>query len=148
MRRLTNHPKKQVRTAMEMLCGDLLGCGISRSTYALKYTNDKVIKLEVEGSDIFQNVVEYRTWNFIDYDPKIRDFFAPCYEISPCGSVLIQARTTPLPDDITEIDIPHFVGDFKRENLGMLDGRVVFHDYGLLNPASYKKLRMLKVKPY
>lgn len=138
----------QILAATSILCGEQLGVsGISRTTFALRYSDDAVIKIENPASGVFQNVIEWRAWQYIQHDERLAQFFAPCLEISQCGTVLIMARTAPLPDDLDEIELPEIIGDYKKMNLGMYKGNPVMHDYGLLNPIHlHRKIRINKVK--
>lgn len=114
------------RDAFHLLCGDRLGYGMSRSVFACTLHRNCVVKVE-EGAGQFQNVVEWETWRRVEGTPFAK-WFAPCMWISPNGSVLIMARTTPAPEYPERM--PAFLSDFKRTNYGMHEGRLVCHDYG------------------
>ena len=130
---------EQISAALSMLCGKQIGLpGLSRTVYAMRYNDDYVVKFERADSDAFQNVIEFRAWNFIMHNDKLSKFFAPCMDISRCGRVLIQARTQPLPDDIELVDMPSIITDYKKMNWGMFMGQPVLHDYGLLNPVGHR----------
>ncbi len=66
------------------------------------------------------------------HDKDIRRWLAPCVQISPCGSILIQKRTTPAPSSRYPAKMPKFLTDMKRSNYGLYKGRLVCHDYGLI----------------
>lgn len=122
---MSNNPAMH-REAFQLLCGDLVGHGMSRKTFSSRVVPDCVIKVEEEGG-MFQNVVEWETWNRVR-DTPIEKWFAPCRWISPSGSVLIMDRTVPAanyPDKM-----PAFLNDFKRTNFGLFNNRLVCHDYG------------------
>lgn len=114
------------RDAFNLLCDDRIGYGMSRSVFTSRLLPDSVVKVE-ERAGRFQNVVEWETWLRVQ-ETEVEKWFAPCRWISPNGSVLVMARTTPAleyPDKM-----PVFLCDFKRTNYGMYDGRLVCHDYG------------------
>lgn len=131
------------REAFNMLCADRLGFGMSRVTWSSNVLPDCVIKVE-ENSHQFQNIMEWEIWQRVIGTP-FEKWFAPCKWISPNGSVLIMARTTP-PAEYPE-EMPYFLSDFKRENYGMYQGRLVCHDYGttlMLEYGMTKRMRKIK----
>ncbi len=116
-----------------LMCGKWLGGGVSRGVYVLSIDQSLVIKIETT-SHSFQNVSEWEIWNYLEgYDTDTMNWFAPCHYISPCGTILIQARTTPLDKSQAPKKVPAFFTDTKYQNFGMYDGRVVAHDYGYHN---------------
>lgn len=141
-------PQDQLHAALSVLCGERLGYGISRTTFAMRYCDDKVLKIENADSGVFQNVIEWRAWEYIQHDTEMLKYFIPCVEISRCGTVLVQMKAEALPDDMHEVELPDFVGDYKRENLGMFEGRVVVLDYGLWNPVARGKVKIKKRMTY
>lgn len=118
------------RDIAHMLLGARLGRGIGRKVYVCRLDPRFVVKVEDRG-EAFQNIVEWETWQAVREDREAR-WFAPCVSISPAGSVLIQRRTEPASHSEYPKRMPVFLGDYKRENFGMLDGKLVCHDYGLL----------------
>jgi len=132
--------------AFNMMCGRLLGEGISRKVFVFKPSpTTMVVKVEDDESTYFQNVTEYEIWTAIN-DRPIAKWFAPCYNISPNGRVMLMGRTEPLPADRRPERLPAFFSDYKQENFGLYEGRVVCHDYGVNNiircglTASLKKV--------
>jgi hypothetical protein len=134
---MSNNPAMH-REAFDLMCGDRLGYGMSRTVYACKLLPDCVVKVE-EDSGRFQNVVEWETWQRVRDTPASR-WFAACRWISPNGSVLVMERTRPpAPSEFLD-RMPAFLCDFKRTNYGMAkaEGRhgkpetewLVCHDYG------------------
>lgn len=127
------------------IAGERLGYGMSRTAYEAKILPNAVIKTE-ENSGKFQNIIEWETWNEVKGSP-FEKWFAPCLHISACGSVLIMARTArPNPDQYPEL-MPAFLTDFKRTNYGMLDGRLVCHDYGtnmLMRTGMTKRMKKVE----
>src|SRR5690606_7513149 len=117
------------KEAFKLLCGERLGSGISRVTFAGNMHPDCVVKVE-EGAGSFQNVIEWETWHRV-IGTEFEKWFAPCRWISPCGAILVMERTQPGPDDSYPEKMPVFLTDFKRQNYGFLKGNLVCHDYGL-----------------
>jgi hypothetical protein len=121
---------------LSMLCGKVLGQGVSRVVYEHKHDPALVIKVEL-ASGSFQNAIEWETWRALK-STRYSRWLAPCHHISPCGQVLIMSRTRPLGADPKRM--PTWLADFKRTNYGMLYGRPVCHDYGtnlLLNHGAF-----------
>lgn len=116
------------KEAFWLLCDKLLGEGMSRKVYSSKMLPGCVVKCE-EGSGQFQNIIEWETWQRVR-GTDIEKWFAPCERISPCGSVLLMAKTE-RPTARNFLDkMPAFLSDFKRTNYGLYKGRLVCHDYG------------------
>lgn len=116
-----------------LFAGDVIGTGLYRTVYECPVCPDLVIKVEIESRS-FQNVLEWETWEYnSEYKPVAR-WLAPCVAISPCGSVLLMKRTTPVPADKFPRTLPAFITDTKRSNFGLYEGRVVCHDYGVCLP--------------
>lgn len=114
------------KEAFWLLAEKELGRGMSRVVYESPLLPHAVIKTE-DRRKHFQNVIEWETWERVK-DTEFAKWFAPCLQISMCGGVLIQAKTTAphrFPDKM-----PAFLCDFKRTNYGMHKGRIVCHDYG------------------
>lgn len=108
------------------ITGRLIGWGIGRRVYECTINPDVVLKVE-DGGGSFQNVREYETWHAVNFGPYAK-WFAPVEHISPCGMVLVMAKTQ-RPLKFPE-RMPVFLTDFNRENYGLYKGRVVCHDYG------------------
>lgn len=124
--------------AFNLLCGDKLGAGMSRTVFACTLLPDCVVKVET-NSHSFQNVMEWQTAQMVGGTAASR-WFAKCLWISPNGKVLIQERTRP-PGPSEFVDrVPVWFTDLKRTNWGMAkaqkkDGSpgkewLVCHDYG------------------
>lgn len=116
------------KEVFRLLCEDEIGSGMSRRVWTSPFLPGRVVKTE-EGSRRFQNVFEWETWNQVK-DTKWARWFAPCVTISPCGGVLVMERTSRPTEKQFVARMPVFLTDFKRENYGMLKGRLVCHDYG------------------
>ena len=113
-----------------VMTGEWLGGGVGRGVYVLGTDPSMVVKIETAGHS-FQNIAEWDVWTEIERgDNKARKWFAPCYYISPCGIVLIQARTRPADKSRLPKKMPAYFTDLHHRNFGMLDGRLVAHDYG------------------
>lgn len=124
--------------------GKKLGSGIARSVYTHRLDPKIVIKIE-DQSDSFQNVIEARMWEEVQYYKPMAKWLAPVVSISPCGKILIQYRAQPLAvKDLPEM-VPAFLQDIKRDNWGVFNGKPVCFDYGSINLTFGKKLKMKKV---
>lgn len=131
----------------DTIVGEQLGVGISRTVHATKswMGNDKVIKFEY-GIQKFQNTREWLVWKAWEDNEDVSPWLAPCYEVSPCGCTLIQARTWKMrPDDVPE-KIPAWATDLKAENWGMFEGRPVIHDYGHVVTSLSRVGKLVKPK--
>lgn len=116
------------RDFFRLFCGVKIGEGMSRAVHACSVRPDLVVKIET-AAGTFQNAVEWETWTQLKDTPSAR-WLAPCEHISDCGTVLLQRRTDPMKAGQEPGKMPVFLSDFKRDNYGVLDGRIVCHDYG------------------
>jgi hypothetical protein len=121
-----------------MLIGSLLGEGCYRKVYRNRMDRNTVVKVEDVGGH-FSNINEWNIWNKYQHTGFAR-WLAPCKFISPCGSVMIQARTSPVPKQSMPKKVPECLQDLKIENWGMYKGKVVCHDYGNFDFISGTKL--------
>lgn len=115
---------------LAMLTGEFINSGIARTVYHCRLRPDLVVKIETPGQS-FQNVMEWETWRAWEHNKNVKRWLAPCVDISPCGTVLLQMKTTPIPPERFPAKMPAFLTDMKRANYGLLKGRVVCHDYGM-----------------
>ena len=106
-----------------------LGSGMSRVVYVLPFDETKVIKVE-NSAGMFQNVKEWEFWLTQKWNTKVSKWLAPCRHISDCGTFLIMDRTEALPKARVPVKLPRFLTDKKKENFGLLNNKVVCHDYG------------------
>lgn len=128
--------------AFDLLCGERLGTGMHRTVYACKLLPDLVVKVENADYRYFANVMEMKFWNDHEHYGKVAKWLAPCTHLSPDGRVLLQKRADPLPKDYVMPDsMPVFLTDFKRENYGLLDGRLVCLDYAMTIPNPNIRLK-------
>lgn len=111
------------------MVGEKLGAGSAREVYRLAHDPTLVVKIENRAGS-FQNILEHEMWQEVEHTKWAR-WFAPCVTISPCGTILIQKATVPLPPGAFPKQLPNFFTDLRLNNFGRLDGRVVAHDYGL-----------------
>ena len=132
--------------ALNLLFGDLLGNGIHRKVWACRIRPDLVVKVEDESSDWrdFANAREMQFWCDHQHYLPVAKWLAPCEYMSPDGRVMLQKRVDPLaPSFELPGTMPTFLTDFKRENFGLLDGKLVCVDYSTTIPAP--SLRLKKV---
>jgi hypothetical protein len=113
------------RECANLLLDDLIGVGTHRAVYSSSLLPDCVVKIETGPR--FANIIEWEVWSRIQ-STEFAKWFAPCVSISPNGLILIQKRTQPAYDFPEKI--PAFFSDIKGQNWGMLEGRLVCHDYG------------------
>lgn len=113
-----------------LILGEFLGEGISRKVYVCRFDPTLVVKIESNARS-FANCFEWEMWNRVGCGTKFAEYLAPCVDISACGTMLLQKRTYPLQPGQAPKMMPDFLNDFKYSNYGMLDGKVVCHDYGL-----------------
>lgn len=114
--------------ALELLQGEKISHGSTREVFVCAIDPAWVVKVEDPGQ--FQNATEWSIWQEVKDTPQAK-WFAPCLHISPGGRVLIQMRTTPAEPSRYPRRIPAFFDDTKRANFGLLDGRIVCHDFGV-----------------
>ena len=116
-----------------LMCGEKLGRGIAREVYRSALDPTLVIKIEADAGS-FQNIIEWETWDTVRFTADTKQdyakYFAPCIAISPSGTVLVQKYARPV--DYTELpeQVPKFFTDLKKENFGLIDGKIVCIDYG------------------
>ncbi len=129
--------------AFDMLCGKELGRGISRIVFECRLRDDLVVKVEDAHSRYFANVIESKFWSDNQFASAIASWLAPIKFMSPDGRILLQRRCQPLPKNFAlPAKLPIFLTDLKRENFGLLDGRLVCMDYALT--IASPSVRMVK----
>lgn len=140
---MSDLPISVVEDFIKLFKGDLLGTGSAREVYELATDPTKVLKIEIAKCS-FQNANEWQIWQLVT-GTKLEKYFAPCSMISPCGTVLIMAKTEPLRSK--NIVMPDIITDLKIENFGMLKGKPVCHDYGIsLHRMMYFATKRNKVR--
>lgn len=129
---------------LNVLVGKMLGAGSYRRVYEFPDDPTKVIKVEHSGKE-FCNIHEWQVWEQVK-DTPIEHWFAPCHQIDGMGMALIQSRTAPFATEpeflkaVKELcgdSLPPFFDDAHHGNFGMMDGRVVCHDYGFTKFISH-----------
>lgn len=137
------------RELLSLIRGDMVACGTHREVYKFLPDTSLVIKIEREGYK-FDNVTEWEIWSELCKTPYSA-WLASCQTISPNGVVLIQERTSPVPEAMLPKMIPSIFRDTKEENWGLVirNGKKLFvcHDYAhsrLLNVP--KKVRLVPAK--
>lgn len=130
-----------LRDMTAFICAESLGTGLSRLVFVYRPNPKWVVKIEEKG---FQNVIEQYVWDRVHQTDFAR-WFAPIIDASPLGTVVLMERTSlPRPQDFPK-RMPAFLTDFKRTNYGMLNGRLVCHDYGtnlLIENGLTKRMRI------
>lgn len=130
--------------AFNLLCGDKIGGGAHRTVFACRLLPNMVVKVEDEHWRYFANMKEMTFWCDHRHYRKVGDWLAPCEFMSPDGRILLQRRIDPLPLSYEMPEkMPAFLTDFKRENFGLMDGRLVCMDYGMT--ISNPSIRLKKV---
>ena len=114
---------------IELAVGKPMGEGISRKVYEWLPDPTLVAKVECRRQS-FANIEEYHVWQAVE-ETKAAEWFAPVVQLAGHGSILLQRRTKPVTMDQLPARIPSFFTDLKVGNFGMLDGRIVCHDYGV-----------------
>lgn len=112
-----------------LFCADVIAEGSARTVYHCGVNLDLVVKIETVTQS-FQNVNEWTTWQSVR-NTIWADWFAPCIEISPCGTVMLQRKTKPKAISKYPSKIPNFFTDTKYANYGFIGNRFVCHDYGV-----------------
>lgn len=124
---------------LNLVCGEMIGEGQYRQVFNCHLNPDWVIKKEKALNTNHSNIYEFGLYSeFMDTEFG-RRWLAPIKWLSPRGLWLIQMKTQPVPDGLLPKQIPTLFCDLKRTNWGMLNGRVVCHDYG--NNGMFKNLR-------
>jgi len=133
------------REFRNMIIGKELGNGAGRWVFEHRFDKTLVVKFE-GGAKSFQNILEWDLWNELKHAPDYSKWLAPCVDISATGAVLIMKRTQPITEYRKLPDkLPHFINtDTKKDNFGILNGKLVCHDYGvtMFDPS----LRLKKVE--
>jgi hypothetical protein len=123
-------PTTMSKELLTLVNGKKLGEGIARQVYVFGPDPRLVIKYEL-ASQSFQNICEWTTWRDFKDAPKVAKWLAPCKMISPCGTILLQERTSLIRREELPEKVPGWSIDTKIGNWGLLNGKPVMHDYGL-----------------
>lgn len=125
---------------LDLFAGEKLGSGIARCVYECNLDETLVIKVEMRSQN-FQNVLEWENWRCWGEVKDIGIWLAPCVDISPCGTVLLQKRTKPVEQAELPEMLPRFLTDTKVGNFGKYDGRIVCHDYAHIITTAQSRTR-------
>lgn len=130
MSTIWSYHEKLKDCALSALTGAFVGSGAYRDVYRMRHADHLVLKIEARGMT-FSNAHEWSIWQEVQ-GTKWEKWFAPCVSIDGYGAVLVQHRTMPpTREQWNELKrVPAFLADLKPSNFGMLDGRIVAHDYG------------------
>jgi hypothetical protein len=139
--------KRLFEDAFNIMCHTKLGSGAYRDVFLCRIDNTKVVKVERDDScwRKFHNVLEAQFWSDNQYNDAVAKWLAPIDYVSPDGFLLVQPRCEAVPEGYKLPDkLPAFLTDLKRENFGLLKGKLVCLDYALTirNPV----LRLRKVE--
>lgn len=126
--------------AFNLFAGELIGEGQFRRVFSSPIDPTIVIKIERQTGE-FHNVKEWSNWQDLRVHRPFEKWLAPCVSISPYGTVLVQKRVEPMRDDELPRKLPFFLSDLKLANFGMLNGRVVCHDYAYIRITQKAKKR-------
>lgn len=131
------------RNLYDFIIGDLIGEGSKRAVFEYNLDKRYVVKLAVRPDANFR---EHDLWNELKHD-DVSKWLAPCHWISHYGDIMLQYKTEPLPDDFKmPKKLPEFLTDIKKSNFGLLNGKLVAHDYDLTLNANFAiKSKMRKV---
>ena len=116
---------------LKMVLGEKIGTGSTRNVYEWLPDPTMVVKYEGAG-DAFANVLEFKIWEDLQYVKHAKSWLAPCFKLSANGVWMLQARTeTPSSSFKWPNRIPRWLTDCKKQNFGLLKGKLVCHDYAL-----------------
>ena len=110
---------------MTMIIGDEIGRGQSRVVFEHQFDENVVVKIALNKTGVLCNVTEFNAWQDAG---KLQRYLAQPTYLSPNGNVLFMKRTKPV--DKVPRSFPKLFTDQHVDNFGMLDGKVVMHDYG------------------
>jgi len=134
------HESGMIKDALlHFFVGKRIGKGAYRHVYRLNGGDGKDCVLKVEYCDAeFCNITEWKVWKAVEHTPHA-EWFAPCVSIDLFGVALVQKRTKGF-DSREEFNayvekhhdgkLPAFFEDVHYGNFGLLEGRLVCHDYG------------------
>lgn len=130
------------REAFNLICGKKIAGGEFRDVYNCSIDPSLVVKVE-DRSKSFCNAFEMKIWNEFKDVKSVARWLAPCVDISPCGAIMLQKKVERVHISNMPKTMPEFLRDFKIENFGMFEGRLVCCDYGGLTmdlPTKRKKV--------
>lgn len=126
----------------DLMCGRKIGEGIHRMVFECKVRPDLVVKVESDDYRYFANVLEFKFWEDHERYAPVSRWLAPCEFLSPEGRILLQKRCDKVPESYKlPKKMPEFLTDMKRDNFGILNGKLVCVDYAMTIPSPVTKLR-------
>lgn len=139
--------KRTFEDAFNLLCGRLIGRGISRKVFECRLRPEFVVKVEIIENDEarnFANVIEDKFYSDNEHYKPVAKWLAPIEFLSPDGRLMLQRRVQPInPDQIKDLPrlIPSFLTDVKTDNFGWFEGRLVSVDcaFSFSNPSTRLK---------
>ncbi len=140
--------KETKNSLYNMIVGKFIGEGISRKVYQHNVDESLVVKIQYsryEHINHQQNYNEWVIWSIVkDLGDEYSKWFVPCVNISNDYNILIQKKTEPVQSYIEQLnEIPEFLEDVHANNFGVLNGKIVCHDYGYLNLHKLLKNNLL-----
>jgi hypothetical protein len=128
-----------------LFADEQIGKGVFRTVFR---GTDKTLVLKYEHDPkSFCNVNEWQIWNKVKNDRALKRWFAPCVDISPCGTWLVQKYAENIKREQFPKRVPAFLTDFQVANWGKFNGRIVCRDYGH-NLALDRGISRAMRKPY
>lgn len=123
------------KSCAQMIIGKHLGRGYSRDVYIHAMEPSIVVKIAMNADGVIANTNEFDIWDEVQHwkgkYENLKNFFCPVTAMSSDCKVLFMKRTQPLRVEDIPNEVYTWVTDQKLENFGILDGRLVIHDYGL-----------------
>ncbi len=129
----------------QWICGKKIGEGVYREVYVYNFDPKYVVKVAKDENGRAHNLLENEIW--YQADKRLARWLAPCHRLSKSGKYLLMRRTKPVSKGQVPRKIPAFFDDAHSDNWGILNGRVVCIDYGLVH-LSKNPMRMVKKKWY
>lgn len=135
---MNNFDNDTLRAMSTMVAYGKISSGSTRDVYHHALDDDSVVKI-ARSDNVFEGIkANIAEWEMYDrmrhwtggYEWQ-KEWLAPCYTISNCGRILLMAKTEPCPRRMLPKVVPVWATDLKQSNVGIFEGRVVFHDYGL-----------------
>lgn len=114
---------------------EFIGQGANRKVYG---GDGFVVKINRKGNE---NIKEWENWLKIK-GTEWEKCFCPCLEYN---THLVMLRAEEI-SDVGWFYVPSWLDDCKRENFGILDGRMVCLDYSSKPPPKDAKLKKIKLR--
>jgi hypothetical protein len=112
----------------DILIGKKIGSGCYRDVYLCRLDTSLVVKIEKENKN-FHNIKEWNIWEEIKYS-DYQKWFAPCFDISDDGKILIQRKIEFGRKGDYPKKVPSFFTDVQPKNFGFIGKQLVCCDYG------------------